>query len=535
MSAGERSALPVLGRWALVAALAFAFLTAWINNPGADGSYALGRANSLLRDGYYSQAASLLENTLKTYQGPQVRLSLSYVYLARRDAVRAERQVRIALPSASPTLRLFLLAQLGRVLRFVGRPDEALAAWQQVENEALPYLDMAEVRAATRSSQWNIAMLLWARGDWDAARAGLESLLDGDDVYSLSARVKLAQLLAFSDSDSSARLEDEARSHLPLVGVGAAIPNLRVPGLEEGLANGEIESILATLDKARIEVAATAQRGVGDAVVQTLWGGAYLQMGENLLAKLYLQQAISLQPDYAPAHARLALALFTLGDEQAALAQVQTAVQLDGNDPLARHVLARIYTATGNWDQAEEQLQALNRLQPGGLETHLEWAEFYRLQGEYDQAESEYIEAVNAQIVASALPGITTDGVEEDTNAAVILARFYTDVRGFGCEKGLPAAREAVSLRPDDPAGLDAIGWALVICDQPQQALSSLKNAIARSPNEPRYHFHLAHAYRDLGMYDDARDQYNRVIDLDPGGSWEHLALTELVNLSQGE
>ena len=524
--------LSLLGRWLLVAALVLSVLTAWLNNPQGDGYYALGRANSLLREGRYSQATALLEETLKTYQGPQVRLSLSYAYLARRDTVRAERQVRIALPLASPPMRPLVLAQLGRVLRFAGRGDEALAAWKEAQEEAGLYIDADEVSAAVRSSQWHTAMLHWARGDWNALIAGLDALAPGDDPYALGARVRLTQLLAPTDGDLSSRLETEARKLLPELSMDAALPNLRVPGLGEGLSKAEIESILTTLDKARLEVARAEQSNANEAVVSTLWGGAYLQMGENLLAKRYLERAVAFQPDYAPAHARLALALFALDDEDSALGHVRTAVGLDGDDPLPRHVLARIYTATGDWSLAEEQLRALDRLQPEGVETHLEWAEFYRLQGEYDLAEGEYIEAVNAQIAASALPpGLALGGVEESTNAALILARFYTDVRGFGCEKGLPAARNAVVLRPQDPAGFDAVGWALVHCKRPGEALSSLEEAVERSPDEPRYHFHLARAYRDLGRYGDARDQYGWALDLDPGGAWERLALTDLVNI----
>ena len=528
MTAGERAALPVLGRWLLISAMSLAILSAWLNNPRADGHYALGRANSLLREGRYSQAMSLLEETLKTYQGPQVRLSLSYAYLARRDPVRAERQARLALPLASPPLRPLALAQLGRVLHFAGRGGEALAAWAEAQAEAAPYAGMEEVRTAVRSSQWHTSMLPWARGDWTSARAGFEALARGDDLYGRGARVKLAQLLAPTEGDTSARLVIEARQLHP---AESAIPNLRLPGLPEGLAEGEIEAIVATLERAQLEVARAEQSGAGEAAVLTLWGGAYLQMGESLLATSYLERAVALQPDYAPAHARLALALFALGDQEAALGHVERAVALDADDPLPRHVLARIYTATGDWARAEEHLVVLNRLQPDGVDAHLEWAEFYRLQGEYDLAEGEYIEAVNAQVAAGALPGVMPDGPGESTNAALVLARFYMDVRGFGCEKGLPAARQAVSLRPDDPAGFDAVGWSLVICKRPEDSLSSLREAVARSPDEPRYRFHLARAYRDLGRYSEARDQYAWASDLDPGGPWERLSLTDLVNL----
>lgn len=526
----DSRALLILGRWLLLLTLILAVATAWLNNPKADGFYALGRANSLLRDGRYSPAMALLEETLKTYQGPQIRLSLSFAYLARRDEVRAERQVRIALPTASPPLRPLLLAQLGRVLRFAGRGDEALAAFASAEEEAASYPAADPVREAVRSAHWHEAMIYWARGDWTAARDRLERLTSGSDRYAMASRVRLAQLLAPTDSAATSRLAVEARQLLAKPEATLSIPNMRVPGLSEGLSNGEAERSLTTLDAARLEVSSLTQLGSDQVSIWVLWGGAYLQMGEPLLARQYLEMALVSQPDSASAHARLGLALFTLGDAETALEHVETAVTLDTDDPLPRHILARIYTALGDWDEAEAQLQALNRLQPDGVETHLEWAQFYRLQGEYDLAEGEYIDAVNAQITASVLPpGSLLGGVEEETNAGLLLARFYTDIRGFGCEKGLPAARQAVVLRPDDPAGFDAVGWALVICNRPADALSTLEEAVRRSPDQPRYHFHLARAYRDLERYADAREQYNITMDLDPKGSWEYLALTDLV------
>ena len=235
LKSGERAALPVVGRWLLVLGLALAIVVAWVNNPRGDGQYALGRANSLLSEERYSQAMAILEETLKTYQGPQVRLALSYAYLARRDDVRAERQARLALASASPPLRPLILAQLGRALRFAARGDEALAAWDETRAEAAPYMNMEGARQAVRSSDWHKAMLMWSRGDWTTARAELEALAQDDDVYGRSARVKLAQLLAPVEDDTAARLADEARQ---LPSTEGAIPNLRVPGLGEGLVGG---------------------------------------------------------------------------------------------------------------------------------------------------------------------------------------------------------------------------------------------------------------------------------------------------------
>src|SRR5438876_1018975 len=97
----EPGALAAFGALALVA-----FLTAGVfwgmANPAGERLYAVRQANSLLTEGHYSDAATLLEHALARYDAPEIRLNLSYAYLARRDAERAERQAQIAIAGAPP-------------------------------------------------------------------------------------------------------------------------------------------------------------------------------------------------------------------------------------------------------------------------------------------------------------------------------------------------------------------------------------------------------------------------------------------------
>jgi tetratricopeptide (TPR) repeat protein len=72
------------------------------------------------------------------------------------------------------------------------------------------------------------------------------------------------------------------------------------------------------------------------------------------------------------------------------------------------------------------------------------------------------------------------------------------------------------------------VGWSLVLCRRPAEALSYLEQAVALASDAPRYRYHLAKAYAGLDRYAEARDQYTRVMDLDPGGPWELLAKSEL-------
>jgi Tfp pilus assembly protein PilF len=504
--------LDALASILLIVAVVGLVAVAW-GSPSSQGYYDMRRAESLLVEGRYSQAQSLLERTLPIYDTPQIRLDLSLAYLARRDALRAERQARIVLADAPLHLRTAAWTQLGRVLSFAGRDAEALDAWTQAQKAAAPYGDIDAVTLEARSALWHSAMIHWSQADWVSARSDLETLSSGTDIYALSARVKLAQLLAPTQTGVA----------LPKVDQVQAIRNLNMPGLGEGLSTGQMEQTISVLSAAHAEAKNAAQNGAGQAEISTIWGGSYLQQGENRLARENLEHAIALDADYEPAHARLALALLNLGDEKAALRHMDTAARLDASDPLPHHLLARLYIQQSEWTQAEEQLTILRRLEPSGVEVHLQWAEYYRLQGEYDKAESEYIDAANLQVSGVAAPS--------DTNAPLILARFYTDVRGFGCEKGLPAARQSLALHPNDPASFDAIGWALMLCKQPRDALSGLEGAVKAAPNVPRYRLHLAKAYNALGRYADAREQYGWVLDLDPGGPLERPALDDLVAL----
>src|SRR5205807_329107 len=125
----------------LIAALVAAILVLW-SNPQSKARYDVQQAETLLQQKRYSQAVALLERTLITYDTPQVRLLLSYAYLARRGSDRAERQARRVIETGPADAQPAALAQLGRVLAFEGQGDEALSAWTSAIRAANPFADI---------------------------------------------------------------------------------------------------------------------------------------------------------------------------------------------------------------------------------------------------------------------------------------------------------------------------------------------------------------------------------------------------------
>ncbi len=530
----QRPAVAPPGEWAalagllLVGALVGSVLWAW-HNPAAEGYYAAKQADRLLWQGRYLHAVDLLERTLTTYDSPQIRLSLSYAYLARRDAAFAELQARRAVEYAPPAFRSAAWSQVGRALAFAGRDDEALDAWGK-SLAASPGNGGRLADAQARSAAWHSAMTQWKRGDWTGSRARLEELLDGRDRYARSAALKLAQLVAATDRELSLRLLDDLEGGSSEAEDGAAIPDLRVPGLREGLSEEQIARMSAELRNAHEQEAEARSEGAGEVAIADTWGTHYLQQGETRLAIQYLERALSLRPDSPATHARMGAALVQAGDEAGALDHLERSVRLDGQQPLARYVLAQVYIGKGDWDRANAELIVLRGIDPVSVDLQLQLAEYYRLRGQYDEAEGAYVEAATLQRAGLRLG---QDGNEGGVDAMLALARFYTDVRGYGCEKGLPAAQQSLAFHPDEPASLDAVGWATLLCEKPGEALAFLEKAVEQAPQAPRYRYHLAKAYMQLGRIADARDQYTWMRDLDPGGSWEQLAVSEMVSLPE--
>jgi tetratricopeptide (TPR) repeat protein len=75
------------------------------------------------------------------------------------------------------------------------------------------------------------------------------------------------------------------------------------------------------------------------------------------------------------------------------------------------------------------------------------------------------------------------------------LARFSVqynvDARGLG----LPAARQAVILAPNDPAALDVMGWTLVNLGDSKTGERFLQQALEREASYPLASLHLAQIY----------------------------------------
>ncbi|MDQ3063836.1 MAG: protein kinase [Acidobacteriota bacterium] len=192
----------------------------------------------------------------------------------------------------------------------------------------------------------------------------------------------------------------------------------------------------------------------------------------------YYQQAIAVDPAYAPAYAALSVSYSDLVHASIldpkeftpkAEAAVRKALELDESLAEAHDALALLKLNDWDWAAAEQEYQRAIELNPNLAKAHAGYAFYLSLVGRHEQA----IAGVN----------------------------------------------RARDMNPLSPAVNASVGYSLLLARRYDQALETLKKALELERNNPFTNGILAHTYMGKEMYAEAIAAYQRVIELggEPG------------------
>jgi len=87
--------------------------------------------------------------------------------------------------------------------------------------------------------------------------------------------------------------------------------------------------------------------------------------------------------------------------------------------------------------------------------------------------------------------------------------------------------RRAVDLEPDNGAFLDSLGWVYYRLGRLREARERLEQA-AQITGDPVVYEHLGDVYKDLRLFDLARDQYTRCLQRDSSNARVRAKLAEI-------
>ena len=104
------------------------------------------------------------------------------------------------------------------------------------------------------------------------------------------------------------------------------------------------------------------------------------------------------------------------------------------------------------------------------------------------------------------------------------LSLFYTQKREY--ERAIAEGERAVALEPGGWSSHMRYGMSLHYGGRPEEAIQALQKAIRLNPaGESSNFFHLGHAYRTTGRYEEAVSEYKKALQRAPDNIFAHLGL----------
>jgi TolB-like protein/Tfp pilus assembly protein PilF len=246
----------------------------------------------------------------------------------------------------------------------------------------------------------------------------------------------------------------------------------------------------------------TAARSVAPEVYESYLKGRFALYQSNSRAAIeqsigYFQQAIKLDPTFAPAHVGLARASSELGTvfigappgetRADVIRESRKALELDPDLAEPYVFLANVHQEQWQWADAEAEYRHALDLNPNDATAHVEFALWFLCQGRTDEA------------VAWAERGRELDPVTvSGANLGWILFQSHR------YDEAIRELRSALLLQPDDAGALLYLGFTLVANNQPADAIPVLEKAIRVSNGSPAATGVLVRAYAHAGRRSDA-------------------------------
>lgn len=246
----------------------------------------------------------------------------------------------------------------------------------------------------------------------------------------------------------------------------------------------------------------------------TLYGQALAAEGEWRLAAEAFSRVTQADPTYGEAWAYFGQAQLQLGQD--GYPALQQALQLNPDSLAANLFMAVYWRAQGYPDTALPFLQKAAALQPDN--THILTDLGFTLAATGDIAGA--IEQF--QRIIEIAP--------DDLETWQTIAGFSLDNDLQVRQIGLPAARQALLLAPEDAATLLLMARAYSQQGDNLVALRFFQRALDAAPQEPAVHYYLGAHYLVQGENELAQQELGRTIELDEGGDYGNLAQSILAD-----
>lgn len=224
-------------------------------------------------------------------------------------------------------------------------------------------------------------------------------------------------------------------------------------------------------------------------------------VGEWELARLAFLEATRQRPDYAEAWAFLGEAMQhsqqSSGNQinENGLEELQTALQIEPNSVSANLLMSMYWQRRDFNNLALDYLNTATQLEPENPVVQVELGRLYAILGDLENARHYYQQAVAIN--------------PAEATYWRLLAEFSLEYQVQVREIALPAARNTVMLSPQDPISYDLLGKTLLSLGDDLSAVKVLLKALELDFNYAQAHFHLGMVLMNLGDSTAAMNEFD--------------------------
>lgn len=224
-------------------------------------------------------------------------------------------------------------------------------------------------------------------------------------------------------------------------------------------------------------------------------GYVYLQLHQVQKSLIALSKSLVLNDKFPDAHKTLAFDLNILGRQDLATVELKRAIQLDPKSFESHYELGRILFEKGYYLDAVEQFETAKSLKPDFVKAYHNQGLAYAALGENTKAIAEFQKALtlNAKAgVPSAWPLID-------------FGTYYNLQNDFSKAKDM--LLQAIQIDGNSDQAFSELAKAYRGLGQTEEAIQSLKRAVAINPGKPEYHYSLAVLFRKVSQSAEASEQ----------------------------
>jgi putative PEP-CTERM system TPR-repeat lipoprotein len=524
------------------------------------------RGEALLATGKLDEAKQAYEQALTVNPNSgDALLGLARYYAGgKQDVSTAERYINEAVAKDPKNPDVFMAR--GTMLRTQGKPDEAIAAFDQA----------LALNPRHRSAHIEKAYVEITRGKFAEAKSEIDAAeknAPGNLLVTYTrALYEFSQGKYQAAQDALQRVLKVAPDHLPSVLLAGA-SELNLGSLQQAdlhlrkylesnpddvyarklLAQVQLKS--AQPNDAAATLAPALKSAADDPQVLALAGETYMQVHDFNKASTYLEKAAQMAPKAATVRTSLGLSKLAQGDQAGGLNELELATSLNPKSTQATMALVQAEMSLKHYDKALAAVQALEKEQPDNAQTQNIKGAVYLVKGDNANARAAFEKALALQpgFFAAVTNLARIDLAENKPDAAKqrfekFLEKDKTNFGAMAALGDLAMAQkhtdEATSwYEKASAANPDAIAPALKLGDhylrinQPQKALTLGRKFQAANPTNPQLAELVGQAQVATKDYPGALETYSKLVNMLPKSpqAQMHLAGVHLLMKNNAE